>query len=466
MADLMFNNIVSPQSIVIFDGVPNIINVNEESYGSNAVVQITVNQTPTATADGQYSITVMGETITNVLSQENENGKRFKLYSDIDSTALSISSALRNCQRLISLFKIYTTGNTVVMSARAIGMLNVSASSNIPNNAVSISVSDGIIYSQLYGQKINLDLSVDGVYVTTLEKRMYGNDCSFDISQALSPYAKYGRLTPFYATLKAIDTSGVLVELGEVDGNITPGYMLKGSNPYLYNTDPQLLASKKGLTIFGNVMEVSVLSPSGFQFRYEVLAPDGTVLESSTESVSTYGITDFFFWIGQNALTSGSVVNISAGTDTATFRIIKPLKAAEDFERVVWRNEYGGFSFFDFTGKDSQTFGMSKSLYNKSWFDFYSNDSFEHEKMRDNDTRTEFTLRSHLLTQDEANQFRSLSRASSVWLVKKEWDEITEQMEMTTARRHIIVTGLDVVENDTYPNVFTATLKYKLSSES
>lgn len=466
MADISFNNITNPQSIVIFDGVPNIINVNEEIYGSNAVVTISVNQSISSTYDGQYSIVVMGETITNVVSQANETGKRFKLYTDKGATALSIASALRNCQRLISLFSIYATGTTVVMNARAIGRLNVTASTDIPNNAVTISVSDGEIYSQLYGQKISADMIVNGEYRTTLEKRMYGDNCSFDVSGALAPYSKEGVLTPFTFTLKAIDTSGVLVPLGTVSGDTTTGYLLKGSDNYLYNTEPQLmLGRKEGLTIYGDVMEVSVLSPSGFQFMYEVLAPDGTVLESSTESVSSYGITDMFFWIGQNAMLSGTVVNISAGTDTASYRIVKPLKAAEDYERVCWRNEVGGVSFFDFTGRDSETFSISKNLYNKSWFDFYTNDSFEHEKMSENDTRTEFTLRSHLLTQDEAEQFRSLSRASSVWLVKKEWNEVTEEMEMTTDRRHIILTGLEVTENDTYPGVFSATLKFKLSSE-
>lgn len=466
MADLSFNGIVNPQGIVIFDQCPNIININEVKYGSKAIIQIVVGSVPVLVLrDGQYSITVMGETVTNVISRSNENGKRFKLYQDRAATAVSIASALRNCQKLISLFNIYTSGRSIYLEAREIGTLNVSVSSNL-GSRLGISVSEGDVFSQLYGQNIIADVSVDGEYKTTLEKRMYGEDCSFDISQVLSPYAEYGKLKPFDVSLKAIDTSGALVDLGQVDGNITPGYLVTGSEPFLYNTEPQLLIGRKeGLTTFGDVLELSVLSPTSYTLNYQIVSPDGTVLESSTESVSSTGLTDFFFWMGQPAMSSGSVVNVSAGTDTAQFRIIKPLKAADGFERLCWRNEYGGVSFFDFTGRDSQTYSLSKKTYNKSWFDFYTNDSFEHEKMADDDTRTEFTLRSHLLTQEEAEQFRSLSRASSVWLAKKEWDEVSEEMMLVPDRRHVILTGLDVTENDTYPGVWVATVKYKLSSE-
>lgn len=464
MADLTLNNVVNPQGMVIFDGVPNIVNVNEVVYGSKAIVQLTILQPPLVLSDGRYNITIMGETITNVVNPNNENGKRFKVYQDREAFASSVASALRNCQRLISLFNIYSSGRTVMLEARAIGRLDVTATSNIGASHLGISVTDGDVFSQLYNRRIQLDVNVDGEYKTTLEKRMYGKDCSFDISNVLSPYAKHGQLSPFTIGVKAVDNSGVMVNVGSVGGDVTPGYLVDDSMPYLYNTEPQLLLSgNDGLTIYDKTMQVTVLSPDRFTFKYEVLSPDGTVLDSSTDEIYSSGITDLHFWSTDDAMESGSVFNISAGTQSASYRIIKPVKAAEKFERVCWRNEHGGVSFFDFTGNDSVSYNLQKTTYNKSWFDFYSNPSFAHEKMADNGTITEVQLRSHLLTEKETEIFRSLSRASAVWVPKREYDDATGKMEIITDQRPIIITSLDISENESYPGVFTATVRFRYS---
>ncbi len=72
-------------------------------------------------------------------------------------------------------------------------------------------------------------------------------------------------------------------------------------------------------------------------------------------------------------------------------------------------------------------------------------------------------LRSHLLTEKETEIFKSLAKATMVWAPKREYDETTGKMELITEQRPIILTSVDVAENDSYPGVFTANVRFRYS---
>ena len=464
MATIKFNGITSPSGMVTFDRVPSILTVAEDYYGTYAFVRLIVGTGITQpTSDGQYRITVMGDTVTNVLSQDNETGKRFKVYADRSATAASIASALRDCQQLVAQFKIYASGTNVNLLSRTMGSIGVTASSNMVG--LTASYNDGTIYSGLLGCKVRCDIYTDGDYKTTLEKRMHGDECSFDLSRVLAPYSTFGSLTPYSATVTTVDTSGVFVDVGNVSGYTTPGYLNQGSEPYLYCTSsPQLLLNRRdGLTVYGDALQFSVLSNAGFTYRYNVLKPDGTVLEETTANVTSSGLTDIFANLSDDALISGSVISLSAGTDTAEFRIIKPLKAADGYERICWRNEYGGISFFDFTGGDALSLNLEKKQYDKTMLDFYEEENFQHKKMMDAGTYKTVTMTSHLLTKDEAMQLLSLAKAEDVWMQRKEQDEVTGRFLLSELQEHVIISSVEVSKNDTYTNVYTAKIKFSYS---
>ena len=82
---------------IYFTGIPQLLSI--ESYpisATTAEIDMRVNSL-TASADTQWYITVMGETITNVLDPEKAVGKYFYVGANANSTMLSIAKALSSC---------------------------------------------------------------------------------------------------------------------------------------------------------------------------------------------------------------------------------------------------------------------------------------------------------------------------------------------------------------------------------
>ena len=472
--NITYNNISSPSNILTFTEIPNILKISENVTGTKCTIQFSMSNglRQTVSADSQYYITLFGETISNVMAPESANNKRFYISDDAESTAMSIARAFRNCGGLNADFDIFGNGSTVEIIAKTIGKKITTANylqRNIPGDKMSVSVQDGSSTSILFNSKIQVDVynsnaaSVNN-FITTLEKNWYGDECAFDMSPVLSTFSEYGQTQPYTFVLNVFRDNGEWQNQGTVSGNTTIGYHANQSDKYKYAQGAQMLLNKNRgtngtmiLYTYNNVIPYSVLCGSdtgGWNVTVSVKdsAFNEVYANTSTSSRTTSNmIVDTNATIPQTAIKNGYYVDITVGTQTTRFNIIKPLKATEYYQRILWRNEYGGISFFDFTGSRSESDSVDIETYEKNIFDYHDNNEFERKMIYKNDYKKSVSLTSHLLEEDGKWIFNSLMRSKKVWTT------------INGKTYYIIPKSIDVQEDQTYNNIYTAKLTYEYS---
>jgi len=146
-------------------------------------------------------------------------------------------------------------------------------------------------------------------------------------------------------------------------------------------------------------------------------------------------------------------VDIQFGSnDPIRYNVIKPIKATEYGQRILWRNSYGGISFVDLTGKKEETRSLEVKTYQKNIFNYYDDPMNELDKVYDNEVKYQVTLKSHLFENDGKYIFNDLLQSANVWTRINGQDYA------------IIIDSVDVTETDNN-GVFEATLKYHYSQE-
>lgn len=472
--NITYNNLSSPSNILTFTEIPNILKISENVTGTKCTIQFSMSNglRQTVTGDSQYYITLFGETISNVMAPESANNKRFYISDDAESTAMSIARAFRNCGGLNADFDIFGNGSTVEIIAKTIGKKITTANylqRNIPGDKMGVSVQDGSSTSILFNSKIQVDVynsnaaSVNN-FITTLEKNWYGDECAFDMSPVLSTFSEYGQTQPYTFVLNVFRDNGEWQNQGTVSGNTTIGYHANQSDKYKYAQGVQMLLNKNRgtngtmiLYTYNNVIPYSVLcgsDTSGWNVKVSVKdsAFNEVYANTSTSSRTTSNmIVDTNATIPQTAIKNGYYVDITVGAQTTRFNIIKPLKATEYYQRILWRNEYGGISFFDFTGSRSESDSVDIETYEKNIFDYHDNNEFEKKMIYKNDYKKTVSLTSHLLEEDGKWIFNSLMRSKKVWTT------------INGKTYYIIPKSIDVQEDQTYNNIYTAKLNYDYS---
>ena len=472
--NITYNNLSSPSNILTFTEVPNILKISENVTGTKCAIQFMMgnNLRQTVSADSQYYITLFGETVSNVMSATEARNKRFYISDDAESTAMSIARALRNCGGLNADFDIFGNGGTVEIIAKTIGKKITTANylqRNIPGQYMGVSVQDGNSYSILFNSKIDIDVydsaSVNvSNYITTLEKNWYGDECAFDMSPVLTTFSEYGQTKPYAFVINVFREDGEWQNQGTVTGSTTIGYHANQSDKYKYAQGVQMLLNKNRgtngtmiLYTYSNVIPYSVLCGSDTGgWNVTVSVKDSAFNEvysytSTGRRTTSNMIVDTNATIPQTAMTSGYYVDITIGTQTTRFNIIKPLKATEYYQRIQWRNEYGGISFFDFTGSRSESDSVDIETYEKNVFDYYDNEYFERKMIYSNDYKKTVSLKSHLMEEDGKWIFNSLMRSKKVWTT------------VNGKTYYIIPKSIDVEEDQQYNNIYTAKLTFEFS---
>ena len=472
--NITLNGLSNPSSLLTFTDVHNILKVSENISGTKAhfVFEFLGDLASTVTSDGQYYVTFLGETVSNVMSPSNSNNKRFYI-SDIDTTAANFARALRNCGTLMAEFNIIHSSNQVTLLAKTIGQKwsNVSNyfTTNIPLANLNAQGTDGTSYSSLFGAKVDVDVYSGASYnnsnsVTTLEKNFYGNECAFDVSPVLATFSEYGKTIPYSLALSLITADGEWIELNGVTANTTYGYLANQSDKYKYINNVQMLVNTNRdqvRYVYGNTIPFSFLwgtGVGGFTLTMELLDSAYNVIHTATTQYQTGGydshIVDTSISIPSVYSASTYYVDIIISNMTYRFNVIKPLKAADDYQRVFWRNEYGGVSFFDFSGARSESDGIEVETYEKNIYDYYENDAFERKKIYSQRITKSVKLTSHLMAEDGRWEFNSLMRSKQLWTV------------INGKTHYIIPKSVEVNEDQNYDNIFTASLTYEYSDLS
>lgn len=471
--DITYNGIGSPNNLLTLSDVPNILKVSEDVTGTKATISFYFegNIRQTVTADSQYYVTVLGETVTNVMNAELSNNKRFFISDDEDSTAMNFAMALRNCSSIAADFIVRANGPDVDLVAKTFGSKGLNSNSvvtNLPNANFTVELYNGQSYSDLFNSKITVDVysgsSTDVAnYITTLEKYYYGNECAFNMSPLLSTISEYGKTIPYSMVLNLITSGGEWRPLGSQSGMTTCGYYCNGSDNFKYAQGAQMLLNdtidnkKMILYTYGDTIPYSVLcglDTGGYTITLSL--KDSAYNEIYTYSTtgrrtSSNCIIDSYVNIPSQFYTSTYYADITVGNLTYRFNVIKPLKATEYYQRVYWRNEYGGISFFDFTGQRQTSDSLNISTYEKNVFDYYDTYSFEKKRIYKNDDEKTVKLTSHLMEENGKYIFNSLAKSKKVWT------------DVGGNTYYIIPKSIEVNEDQNYNGIFTASLTYTYS---
>ena len=473
---LTYNNLDEPTSILTFSDVPNILKVSEDTTGTNCIINLFFegNLRQSVTADSQYYITIMGETVSNVMAPDMGRNKRFYISGDEDSTAMNVAMALRNCSNIAANYDVMVQGPDIYIKAKTFGRKGLNSSSlltNIPSDNLSMNFTDGESYSILFNSKIMVDvysgtsISLDN-YVTTLEKYFYGNECAFNMSPMLATLSEFGKTVPYVLDVNMIAETGEWQQIGLESGLTTVGYKCNGSQNFKYAQGCDFLLNakygnkKQILYTYDSLIPFSVLlgdDRSGFNVAVSVkdsafneIYAYTSIGRRDSESV----IKDTNASIPQEYFTSAYYVDVQIDTnEPIRFNVIKPLKATEYFQRVYWRNEYGGISFFDFTGSKSETNSINITTYEKNVFDYYTTYAYEKKKIYQNNNEKSVKLTSHLMEENGKYIFDSLAKSKRVWT------------DVAGSTYYIIPTNIEVNEDQNYNGIFTCTLTYKYSAE-
>lgn len=485
MANILYDgiNTSSYEGILTFSDVPNILQVQEEIYGTPTVIDLIPSGSwrSVVTANTQYSLTMFGETITNVMSPNEVRNKKFFIAEDEENTAVSMCRALRNCGTIAANFIItlVDSDTTVRLTSRTIGNKTYNGwidRTTIPSNCLTLGLTLGTADEsdgKFLNSKIDVDVYNGNEYVTTLEKNWYGNECAFDVTPVLATMGESkdennGEINEYMLVINKLADDGSYQRLGSVSGLTTYGFVANQSQKYL-PLDVQPLNNNKVtdrgniLYTYTNKLQFSALGRVGGSGGFNVVY---TVYNSAMESIYTttvgyvtpYGgpvIKDIEFEIPQTYFNHAYYIEVTvSSSEPMRFYVIKPLKATEYYQRILWRNEYGGISFFDFTSQRSETDSIDIETYEKNVFDYYTSDKYEKKKIYSNNVGKEVKLKSHLMEKNGKYIFNSLARSKKVWTV-------------INGKTHFIIPkAIEVTEDGSYNDIYTCNFSYEYSDLS
>lgn len=473
---ITYNGLSSPSDLITLTDVPNILKVHGNDGGSRADFTLTFvgDLFSQVTSDGQYTIQLFGETISNVIDPKNAVNKSFYIGRTNASTAASVAKALRNCSTLAANFLVNNNGSVVNIIARDNGsMVNGEqwVDSNITTQYMTRSGTDGSA-DELQGGLVDVDVFSDGDYVTTLEKNFYNGEVAFDMSPLLTTISEVGELKPYTMSVSSTK-DGEYSSIGSLATNYTSvGYMCNQGYKYLVNGfqyaqnmsrgEEREFANNTILYLYQPKVDLSIYTGNngGFDIKIDYLdsafnkiTPTRTRDSISCESNSLDDITIYLNDSGNAYFPLSFYVDIKVGgLPKIRYNVIKPLKATEYSQRILWRNSYGGISFFDFTGQRSETRNLETMTYQKNIFGYYDNPMNELTKTYDNDVDYVVTLKSHLFENDGKYIFNDLMQSSEVWT------------EINGETYSIILDSVSCEEQN-QNNIYEATVRYKYSQK-
>ena len=479
---LKYNNIPSESatSFVTLTDIPNLVEIDNSADGfSLASLEITISGSwSTASHVDPWFVTINGETITGVDDFSNAINKNFFISTGNTSTAASMAKAIRNCPSLAASFTVRSYGNKVELLARNKGAFTWSTTTNA-SAYTSFSASNGTVADELIGGTVQVSvLDNSSNFITSLEKSYYESGMMFDVTPVLTTMAERGKTVPYKLEVSATKNDGTYMSLGSITGNsISQGYMVNQGFRYIpLGTLPNnwMIAqnvsrgSSKGdrnntlLYVYGDTIPVS-----WYHKTLTSLSVDVMYLSSAhaIEHTETKTLTDASNgWLHNAEILFNSTYKRDAyyiglkfyNGDTIygylVYNVIKPLKATEYYQRIYWRNSYGGISFFDFTGQKSESRDLEVTTYTKNIFDYYTQDRNEKDMPYENEVKYAVTLKSHIIEQDGVYVFNDMIQSPEVWT------------EINGEEYGIILDSVSVDE-DNRNNLFTATIKYKYSQQ-
>jgi hypothetical protein len=479
--NITLNNLTQPAGLVCLTDIPNILKIEDTDGGTYAIMYLMPSSdlAPATTLNGQWYITFLGETITNVLSPNNAVNKNFYISpTSLQSTTISMARAFRNCPVISANFNItsgeYQGAYAVMLTAKNVGQIWSTMDNYFQTNLTSDYLQtigqDGSAYSELAGAKIDVDIYTDDQYITTLEKNYHGAECAFNISPVITTFAEYGRCRPFTMRVSSL-INGEYTLLGNIDENqVAIGYMCNQGYKYLdstiftvannfsrgtekdtlNNTILYLYYPQIPISFYNGGTGGMYITIKYLDSAYQVITSTTTTWQSSDYNRKLWDIT--LNLSDTEAFNKAFYIDVQFGNEynTVRFNVIKPIKATEYYQRILWRNSYGGISFTDWTGQKTVSKDIEVDTYQKNVYDYYDADINALNKVYDVNIKDTYTLKSHLFEEDGKWVYNDLAQSSLIWTV------------INGQKYEIILDSLSVDETDNN-GIYEATIKFHFS---
>ena len=477
---ITFNGLERPSGLIVYNDIPNILKIEDTDAGNKALFVITLKNdlASQTTADNQWVITFLGDTITNVRNYANAVSKNFCVLPSLHSTAASICRAFRNCPSVAANFKVMNSNEKIYFYAREIGPIFANTPNyfvtNIASTYISTSATDGTAQSSLFGSKIEVQLyESDNVeYITSLEKNYYGKEVAFNLSPVLSTISEPGKMTKFHYYIRCISKDGTYSTLTSSSSHYaTIGYMVNQGAKYNIAQEKSVLAqnvlrgANRGLSIYNNSLlyvyepsiPISFFTTSNATQHIDVFYRD-----SAYNMISSF---DFNYTPQTNSVLKETTIPLDETVlrnsfyvdvkfeDTETvirYNVIKPVKMTEYCQRIYFRNSYGGIAFADMTGQEQISIDTDTMTYQKNIFDYYTSDMNELEKVYNIDATYTYTLKSHLIEKDGKYLFYDMLQSPEVWTI------------INNEKYLVIVDSIQFNETDKN-DIFEATIRFHFS---
>lgn len=443
------------QNLICFTDVPNVLRFrsqNTTGTPTTILIQLDDSWHTNVEEEGQFFITIEGDSITNCLNAEDSTNKNFFIADNSQDTAFFICNALRNCPNIYAHFFVeYLSNGNIRLTARENGYQNVSAETNA-TDYVDFTTTQGTTTDELNGAKIYIDLYNGTKYLNSIYKNASEGLCRFNVSPLVAPLAEYGKATPF--TLKAYMLKGdTSTELTTINSNIAYGYKIQNSENFIGNVSgniqPAQVVDNMELYIYDKRLTFSIYSnltnTTSISLTVNYLDATKTAISTETQTVTlTNNFTDVLVLLNETLLRRAFFIKVDIPNyGYIQYNVIKPYRATDFCERISWRNEYGGISFFDFTDKQVDDRQFNSKTYNRSLLNYYQDEQKSEEKVYSKEVNTTYTLVSHLLSEDGIKIFESMAKSKYCWVNDRE----------------VILDEVNVEETDV-KGVYQASVKY------
>lgn len=461
--NITLNNINNPMPIICLTNSHNILKITDSTGGTNSTITLTVGTLENTTVDGQYYISVNGGQIMSTTNPNNAKGRNFYVIaSSPASTAMSIARALRNTPNVSSYYNVICN-NTNVVTLKAMKYGAITSTTDTNTTGITFSQTTGTSTTELENGKVSIDMYNGNDYITTLEKNYYNGEVAFEISSVLSTIVDYGNISNWKANIYAIYKNGNYANLGSKSGFTSYGYSVNGCLDYLYLnglTVAQYMTkgnSNSGkynsslLYIYQPLINISLYSDTltSKTITIEYIDSANNLIYGTEETITFINqLQDFETSLNTTYFNKAFYVDVTIpSVGTVRYNVIKPLKATDVNQRVFWRNEYGGVSFFDFTGQYVDKRTINATTYEQNEFDYYEQDIKQREHIYNNGSYLQTTLTSHLVSKDGTYIFNSLAKSNKVWTVKD-------------GNKYEIILDSVYVNEQSVDNVFLCSIKY------
>lgn len=474
MATINNVSVGSSTDMILFDRVPSILKIDDSGAStSRATLTITVSSLSSYVSNTTYSITVNGHTITSVNDYSKAVGAHFFITGEDTSAQRTrvAQSIARAFSQLGGISANYTSSISSSMNACVLTARNTGGAYNTVQSTdftgIGFTATSGGGNSTLFNSDITVEVLDSGNIVSRMEKRIYGNDVRFNLSDVFRSLSSYGSSRNLSLRIYGFSESGSQTLSSQTVGglHVLRGYEFGNGEDHIVPTSsPVILQNVSNghsssyynstvLYVGMTQIPLSLYSSSSQNVTLYITYAnaDGSTIASATQSASlSSGVNNLGITLNATNFSKASLILIRIGNgQTMCYRVTKPINAHREVHRIKFYNSYGGTSFFDFTGELTDRRKTDVKTYVRSPLYRYTDSMVQDTVPYAKTVEKSATLDTGLIEEDAIYTLYDMQASDCAWITENGRDI------------RIDVTGVDVTKVDA--KTFTAQVEYTYS---